>query len=104
MNVILLLEIKLGWLSTKKINIVISVIYVRNGMAVTFTGEIQKQHNLLIHENRDNTLTDKEFEELSEEYERQISYGPDTPKRYSWHKKKQEEKEKKEEKEARKMR
>ena len=43
----------------------------------------------------------KEFKELSEEYERQISYGPDTPKRYSWHKK--VEKEKKEEEEARNM-
>ena len=30
--------------------------------------EIAK-HNLLIHENRDNTLTGKEFKELSEEYE-----------------------------------
>ena len=41
--------------------------------------EIAK-HNYLVHETQDKTLTDQEFEDLSNNYQRQIINGPDTPK------------------------
>ena len=56
--------------------------------------EIAK-HKQLIHDTYDITLTEQEFENLTEEYDRQIMNGPDTPKRDDLLKKK-EIKEKKE--------
>ena len=55
-----------------------------------FRGDAEiAKHNFLIHETQDNTLTDKEFEDITQNYpdiQRQITNGPDTPKRENFFK------------------
>ena len=56
-----------------------------------YRGEAEfAKHNHFIHETHDKTLTDKEYEELTENYARQINNGPETPKRENWFKRNKE--------------
>ena len=64
--------------------------------------EIAK-HNYLVHETQDKTLTDQEFEDLSNNYKRQIVNGPDTPKRENLVQRIEERKRKKDESEKKDM-
>ena len=64
--------------------------------------EIAK-HNYLVHETQDKTLTDQEFEDLSNNYEREIVNGPDTPKRENLVQRIEERKRKKDESEKKDM-
>ena len=47
------------------------------------------KHNFFIYETQDNKLTDKEFEDITQNYpdiQRQNTNGPDTPKRENFFK------------------
>ena len=57
----------------------------------------------LVHETQNKTLTDQEFEDLSNNYERQIINGPDTPKWYNLVQRMEERKRKKDESEKKDM-
>ena len=78
--------------------------FVKNGMGeqeYRCDAEIVRL-NLLVHENRDRTLTDEEFANLCIEDHREIEYGPQTPIKLDWAKRNQEQKKKKEEEQKRK--
>ena len=63
-----------------------------------FRGEAEiARHNLLGHENKDNTLTDAEFDNLFREDHKEIENGPETPRKLDLAKRNQEQKKKKEE-------
>ena len=60
-----------------------------------YRGDAEIARNIeLIHKNYDITLTDKEFEDLTGEYDRQLMNGPNTPKRDDLPKKKEKQEKK----------
>ena len=54
------------------------------------------KHNYLLHKTQDKILTEQEFEDIPQEYERQIINGPNSSKQENFIKRKEERKKEKE--------